>query len=156
VLDVGCGSGAGTRHVAERLAIAGGHLTCVDSSPAWMDVARKRLARYRRVEFMLQDAALMELPPAVFDVVLIHLVLHDIPTARHPMVARRVADALKPGGRIFLREPTSSAVGGVSPEDLRGVMETAGLRELRSGTRRVPLMGPVYTGVFGHAVRDQG
>lgn len=151
VLDIGCGSGAGTRHIAERLALAGGRMTCVDFSPAWIEVARKRLARYRRVEFIVADAATVDLPPDSFDVAVVHLVLHDIPPARRPMVTRRVAEALKPGGRVFLREPTGAARRGVTPEDLRRDMGSAGLRELRSSTERVLLMGPCYMGVFGHA-----
>lgn len=151
VLDVGCGSGAGTRHIAERLAIAGGRLTCVDSSAAWMDVARKRLGRYRLVEFLVQDAALVELPPATFDVAVLHLVLRDIPAARRPMVMRRVAEALKPGGRVFLRERIGVGCRGVTHEALLRDMESSGFRELRSATESVLFVGQCYMGVFTHA-----
>jgi ubiquinone/menaquinone biosynthesis C-methylase UbiE len=150
VLDLGCGSGAGTRHIAERLDLAGGRLTCVDSSPAWIEVARKRLARYRRIEFVVADAATVELPPSAFDVAVIHLVLRDIPPARRPMVTRRVAESLKPGGRVFLREPVGAAGHGLTPDDLRRDMESAGLRELRSASEHLLLIGPCYMGVFGH------
>lgn len=151
VLDMGCGSGAGTRHIAERLDIAGGRLTCVDSSATWIDIARKRLARYRRVEFIVQDAAVVELPPAAFDVAVLHLVLHHVPAARRPMVARRVAEALRPGGRVFLREPLNESRRPVNADSLRADMESAGLRELRGSTQRVFLLGPCYMGVFAHA-----
>jgi ubiquinone/menaquinone biosynthesis C-methylase UbiE len=151
VVDIGCGSGAGTRHIAERLALAGGRLTCVDSSPAWIEVARKRLARYRRIELIVADAALVELPPSTFDVAVIHLMLHDVPPARRPMVMRRVAESLKAGGRVFVREPVDATRHGVTPDDLRRDMESAGLRELRGATERVMLMGPCYRGVFGHS-----
>lgn len=42
VLELGCGSGALSRHIASRLS-QGSRLTCLDTSKAWIEVARRRL-----------------------------------------------------------------------------------------------------------------
>ncbi len=69
VLDFGSGSGNPARFIAPRLAHGGGHLTCVDISKKWMEVARKRLGKYPNVEFKLGDIAALDIPNASYDIV---------------------------------------------------------------------------------------
>ncbi len=54
VLDAGCGSGRVTEMLADRL--PGGRILAVDGSPAMIEAARERLARFAdRIEFIVAD-----------------------------------------------------------------------------------------------------
>ena len=54
VLDAGCGTGRVTERLAERL--PDGHVIALDGSPAMVDAARERLARFGdRVEYVVAD-----------------------------------------------------------------------------------------------------
>jgi len=103
VLDYGSGSGRITRHIAGRLALGGGHLTCVDISTVWMDVVKKRLKRYANVDFKLGDIASLDIPDDAYDVVVVHFVLHHV-DARQEYV-NILSRKLKKSGRLFIRDP---------------------------------------------------
>ena len=146
VLDFGAGSGAAARHLAKRLQ-AGGHLTCVDISPAWQDVARKTLRAYTNVDFALGDVRELELPAESFDVVVMHWMFHDVPAAdRRPVLAALVG-ALRPGGKLYTREPTRKEEG-IEVTALRNLLGGAGLSELRSAKGSSFWLGPHYAGVW--------
>ena len=146
VLDFGAGSGAAARHLAKRLQ-AGGHLTCVDISLAWQGVARKTLRAYANVDFILGDVRELELPAESYDVVVMHWMFHDVPAAdRRPVLAALVR-LLRPGGRLFTREPSRKEEG-IEVTALRNLLGGAGLSELRSAKGSSFWMGPHYAGVW--------
>ena len=97
VLEVGCGHGALTRQVAARADA----VLALDLSPEMIRVARALSTASPNVEYRVADVAEAELPPAAFDVVLSAATLHHLPLA--PTV-RRLADAVRPGGRLVIQD----------------------------------------------------
>jgi trans-aconitate 2-methyltransferase len=93
VLDAGCGSGALTRKLAERL--PGGRVVAVDGSPAMVERARAVLGP--GAEVWLADLAELELAEPV-DVVFSNAVFHWIPD--RDRLFRRLHAALRAGGRL--------------------------------------------------------
>lgn len=98
VLDVTCGPGL----VARELAGRGLRVTGVDIAPAAIRHARELCAGLP-CTFVLSDIQAMELPAAAFDAA---LYLFGQPTVQRPEaldgVLGRIADALRPGGRLAL------------------------------------------------------
>ncbi len=146
VLDYGSGSGRIARHIARRLLTGGGHLTCVDVSPVWMDAARKRLKKYPNVDFKLGDVAALDIEDGAYDAVVIHFVLHHVDKNIRVEKVSILSHKLKEGGKLFLSEPTREQHG-VSAGEIRRVMAAVGLRERGSRFTR-SLMGKVFEGVF--------
>jgi len=148
VLDYGSGSGAVARHIAKRLAAGGGRLTCVDISPRWQRALRRTLRGCEVVDYALGDVRELGLPEASFDVVLVHWMLHDVAGADRPSVLVALARLLRPGGRLFIREPARPGWGAAAVA-LRGLLGAAGLRELRGAEGSAFFLGPNYSGVWG-------
>lgn len=96
VLDAGCGSGRVTERLLERLG-DGGRAIALDGSPAMVDHARQRLARFgERVEFIVADLG-RPLPIAgTVDAVLSTATFHWVPD--HDALFANLAAALRPGG----------------------------------------------------------
>jgi ubiquinone/menaquinone biosynthesis C-methylase UbiE len=146
VLDFGSGSGAAARHLVKVLDAGGGRLTCVDVSPAWQASLRKTLAGHD-VEYALGDVRRLALPAESFDVVVMHWMFHDVPAEdRRPILAALVR-LLRPEGRLATREPVRSGEG-IPAAQLRGLLQGAGLRELRGSEGSATLLGPYYSGVW--------
>jgi ubiquinone/menaquinone biosynthesis C-methylase UbiE len=140
VLDYGSGSGAAARHLAKRLEAGGGRLTCMDVSARWQAVIRKVLRGHSNVEFRLGDVRQMRLPAASFDVVLVHWMLHDIPPWDRPAIVAELARLLRPGGRLFSREPTA-ARHGMPAAQVRELFAAAGLTETHAAQGKAPILG---------------
>jgi len=140
VLDYGSGGGAAARHLAQRLAAGGGHLTCMDVSVRWQAALRRVLRTCPDVEYRLGDVREMALPGGSFDVVLVHWMLHDIPPADRPSVVAELARLLRPGGRLFSREPTS-ARHGMPAAQVREPFSAAGLTESLATEGKAAVLG---------------
>jgi trans-aconitate methyltransferase len=96
VLDIGCGVGDLTAHVADL--VAPGSVLGVDAAPGMITEASART----RPGLSFRHRAAQELDsvaePASFDVVLSVACLHWVPGADHPGVLGSVRRALRPGG----------------------------------------------------------
>jgi ubiquinone/menaquinone biosynthesis C-methylase UbiE len=96
VLDLGCGAGDLTRTIADL--VTGGHVVGLDAQPSMLDEARRRAgANQSFVAGPVQELDRL-VEAASFDVVVSRAVLHWVPRADQPAVARGVARALRPGG----------------------------------------------------------
>ncbi len=144
VLEIGTGGGACARHLAA--ALPAGRLVCVDIDPRWVAIAHRRLERFRgRVEFVVADASEWSRVGA-FDSAVAHFVLHDMTATQRSQTLRRLAESLRHGGRLHLREPVTH---GMTAEELLGQLAEAGFRELTAPTTgSVPLMGGTIQGVW--------
>ena len=96
VLDAGCGSGAVTKALLERL--PRGRVIAVDGSPAMVERARTELAGEPRADVREADLVELELDEPV-DVVFSSAVFHWIPD--HDRLFTRLHAALRPGGRLL-------------------------------------------------------
>ena len=126
-LDVGCSEGVFTRLLAER-----GHgreVVGVDISGAAIQRARARCRDLPHVRFERRNVFHAP-PPGRFDLIVCAEVLYYA-GLRAPAVARRLAEALAPGGRIVLVHPLPRAAALHAPfRDVPGlVLREAGEEE---------------------------
>jgi ubiquinone/menaquinone biosynthesis C-methylase UbiE len=98
-VDLGCGRGAATLRLAERVGDTG-HVTAVDVSPAMVRLteAATRSAGLHRVEVEVMDATDPTLPEGSFDVLASSLVLFFLPDPGAAL--DRWLRLLRPGGRL--------------------------------------------------------
>ncbi|TAJ99672.1 MAG: methyltransferase domain-containing protein [Chloroflexota bacterium] len=118
VLDAGCGSGRVTEALAERLPT--GHVVALDASPAMLDEARRRLARFgERVTYLQADLGRplpIERPvDAILSTATFHWVLD------HDALFRNLAAVIRPGGRLVAQ---CGGVGNI--ESVRQIARTVG------------------------------
>jgi len=141
VLDVGCGIGGPSRHLAHAF---GCHVTGLDLAESYCEVARliaERLGMTSRLTYLQGDALAMPFPDGAFDVVWTQHAAMNIPDkAAFYKEIRRV---LKPGGLFAMydvlagtagepyyplpwaRDPAMSFL--ISAEALRSLLDKAGL-----------------------------
>ena len=100
LLDIGCGTGELLREVKRnypRLAVTG-----LDLSAPYLAVAKRRLARWSRVELIEAAAEAILAPDASFDIVTILYLLHELPGRVRRAVTAEIRRVLKPGGTLIL------------------------------------------------------
>ncbi len=146
VLDFGCGGGACSRHIAEKL-LDGGKLTCVDASQPWVDVAKNRMQRYEQVNFAAGDIRILEIDEGIYDIVSIHFVLHDIDSHLRQDIVNALSRKLKQNGQLYIREPIKKSHG-MPPEEIRQLMKIAGLEEIHGEVSKSMFIKPMYMGIF--------
>jgi trans-aconitate 2-methyltransferase len=118
VLDAGCGSGRVTEALAERL--PNGHLVALDASPAMLDQARGRLARFGDlVEYVHADLGLPLPIEKRVDAILSTATFHWVPD--HDALFRNLAAVIRPGGRLVAQ---CGGTGNI--EGLRRIVRTVG------------------------------
>jgi len=100
LLDLGCGTGAFLREVKRnypRLAVTG-----IDLSGPYLEVARRRLAMWSRVELIEGAAEAIPAPAEAFDIVTALYLLHELPGRIRRAIAGEICRVLKPGGTLIL------------------------------------------------------
>jgi len=97
VLDLGCGHGA----LCVLLASPGNDVHGIDRDRRRIAAARIA-SRALPVRFTVDDVRRSDLPPA--DIVVLADVLHYLPAADQDALLARAAAAVRPGGRIWVRE----------------------------------------------------
>lgn len=96
VLDAGCGTGRVTEQLLERLSDAG-RAIALDGSPAMIDHARARLARFGdRVAYLVADLGRSLPIEGTVDAVLSTATFHWVPD--HDALFANLAAVLRPGG----------------------------------------------------------
>jgi ubiquinone/menaquinone biosynthesis C-methylase UbiE len=115
VLEVGCGTGAVCRALAELAET--GEVVGVDPSPGFLDIARSLADALPNVEFVEGDAAALPLANGSFDAVVFHTTLCHVP---EPEVALGEAvRVLRRGGRLAIFDgdyaTLTCATGGSDP-----------------------------------------
>jgi len=102
VLEVGCGTGATSRYLAQKV---GCRVLGVDIRPTMIEQARERAARAQvqdRAEFRVADATHLPFDEATFDVVLVESVTTFV--VDKAAAIREYARVVKPGGCVGLNE----------------------------------------------------
>jgi trans-aconitate 2-methyltransferase len=100
VLDIGCGDGALTAAIAERL--PAGSVLGIDSSPEMIEFARRKYPphRFPNLAWEIGDASDLRYENE-FDVIFSNAALHWV--IDHLPVLRGIKRSLKPGGRILVQ-----------------------------------------------------
>ena len=120
VLELACGTGLFTRHLAPRVAA----LTAVDASPEVIAINRQRVAagnvRYVEANLFAFD------PKARHDLVFMSFWLSHVPHARFAAFWSMVRRALAPGGVAYIvdsaHDPTSTAANHPTPDRHAGIV----------------------------------
>ncbi len=162
VLDLGCGSGAlATRRLSERFQITG-----VELSSRMVELAQRNIPT---ATFVRADMASVEFPPELFDGVCAFYSLTHLPQKELPILLRRVARWLKPGGLFVASMGSGEDPGSVEDEWVGGVpmyfaghavqtneelVEEAGLRVVSARTEAVREAGALPS--CGWLRRSQG
>ncbi|MGH7123709.1 MAG: class I SAM-dependent methyltransferase [Stellaceae bacterium] len=104
ILDLGAGSGQ-----MEALLLAArpdARIVAVDASPAMLEIARERLAKFgggvTLVEGDFAEPERIALPPGDYGTALLIQTLHHVPDDRKRRVFAMLARTLSPGGLLFL------------------------------------------------------
>ena len=97
VLDVGCGPGAITVGLAERVA-PGGTVVGVDRDAGWLELARSLATTQPHVRFEEADGAALPFEDDAFDVAFLHAVLQHVDSPE--AVLAEVRRVVTPGGIV--------------------------------------------------------
>jgi ubiquinone/menaquinone biosynthesis C-methylase UbiE len=102
LLDVACGTGR-TLH---QLALAHPDLRFygVDLSPAYVQLARKRLADVPEVALAVENAEALPFADATFDIATSVYLFHELPRNARRNVVRELFRVLRPGGLLVLED----------------------------------------------------
>ncbi|MDQ6652669.1 MAG: class I SAM-dependent methyltransferase [Acidobacteriota bacterium] len=100
VLEIGCGTGAFARRLAQRSE----RVLAVDLSPEMICIARERSAQFPNIDFQLADIRDRHLPLESFDCIASIATLHHLPI---PEILLKMKNALKPGGVLLILDLSS-------------------------------------------------
>lgn len=164
VLEVGCGTGAMTRFLAQRPDFAGKAIG-VDHCRAFIEAAR-RFAQAEnvndRVEFRVGDAHNLDFSSATFDAVIAHTLISHVtePTA----VLREMARVVRPGGTVVIFDGDYASLTYAFPDHEFGRRMDAALVSaafnnpmiMRVLPRLLPELGLSLTAARGDAVVEIG
>jgi trans-aconitate 2-methyltransferase len=118
VMDAGCGSGRVTEMLADRL--PRGSVVALDGSPAMVEQARSRLARFGdRIEYVVADLGRPIPLAASVDAILSTATFHWVPD--HDALFRNLAGVLRPNGRLV-----AQCGGAGNIEKLKRILATIG------------------------------
>jgi ubiquinone/menaquinone biosynthesis C-methylase UbiE len=131
VLEVGCGTGAFARLLAERV----DRVLALDLSPGMIQVARARSRQHANIDYQVADAAMVELPAERFDAIVSIATLHHLPMVE---LLGKMTRALRAGGILLILDLYQTA--GVSDTftELVAMPVDLLLRLLKTGRLREP------------------
>lgn len=152
VADLGCGTG----DAGERLAPYVARVIAIDREPAMLAAAKRRMERYRNVEFRQGDIFDLPLGDGEVDLAVMMLVLHHLDGPERALAG--VARVLAEGGRALIvdmvrhdRTSYQHTMGhrhlGFSEPEMRALAAATGLRLARY-TRLAPDAGGKGPGLF--------
>jgi SAM-dependent methyltransferase len=145
VLEMGVGGGQAARVLLPR--IPRGHYTGVDTDPWWVERARRNLRSFPNVEVLLGDVRDLPLVLESFDLAVVHIALHDVPGPDRSPIVERLAHLLRPGGRLFIKEPTKEGHG-MPASEIWDLAEGVGLKEARKRSDHTRWLGPLVEAEF--------
>ena len=128
-LDIGCGTGAFARLLAQRSA----QVLAVDLSPEMIRVAQERSAGFPNITYQVADVLAWDFPAERFDCVASIATFHHLPM--EPMLAA-IKAALKPGGVLLILDLYESQGWQERLNDGLAMPASLTLRWLRSGRLR--------------------
>jgi SAM-dependent methyltransferase len=94
-LEIGCGTGAFSRRLAERSE----QVLAIDLSPEMIRSARDRSRNFANIDFQVADAVARDFPDEGFDCIATIATMHHLPFA---LMLSRMKRALKPDGVILI------------------------------------------------------
>jgi SAM-dependent methyltransferase len=130
-LDVGCGTGAFSRLLAQR----SDQVVALDLSPRMIEIAKARSKPYSNIEFQVADATRWAFPVGVFDCVASITTLHHLSIEETLLKMR---GALRVGGTLAILDLYASAGWHDVLAGMVAVVVSLGLRLIKTGRLREP------------------
>ena len=115
VLDIGCGTGELTAHIAKKMSVL---MTGMDISEARIKFASERYGS-NEIKFVVGSATALKVPQSSYNTIVSFNALHHVPTENQMQVFQATKKALTPDGVILFLIP------GRSPELHDAINETA-------------------------------
>ena len=145
ILEFGSGIGAMAELLAKKL--DDGQLTCIDISNRYLSLAQRNLKDYPNVSFLKGRLVDVELNDDVFDAVNVHFVLHDVPESNRSVILHQMFTILRPGGKVFIREPLKKSHG-MSVDEIKDLFSNAGFCPIYQKEQKIKLFGDVFTACY--------
>jgi ubiquinone/menaquinone biosynthesis C-methylase UbiE len=102
LLDIGCGTGRTLHQIA--IAHPEMKLHGVDLSPAYIRIARRRLAEVAELTLAVENGEALPWSDATFDVVTSTYMFHELPRNARRNVVREMLRVVKPGGLLVIED----------------------------------------------------
>lgn len=131
-LEIGCGTGAFSRLLAERSA----HVLGLDLSPTMVRIARERSQYVSNVDYQVTDVLAWDWPCEQFDCIVSIATFHHLPLE---MMLERTKQALKPGGVLLVLDLFRSEWPGDLLTDLFSAALNPLLKLVKTGRLREPV-----------------
>jgi len=125
----------------------GGTYTGFDVEEWWVERGRKNLRRFPNATVLQGDVRSLPLEDGGFDLAVVHITLHDIPEGDRGPIIVGLAGKIRPGGRLFIKEPTKDGHG-IPEAEVWSLVEAAGLHATKRYEGRGFFMGPMVEGHF--------
>lgn len=106
ILELGCGTGNLSSHIAERYPDA--HVTLVDISTESLEICRRRLGDHARFTFLADDMRFLKKPAAAYDLILSSIAIHHLTSREKQELFRKCYGWLGQGGVIALADQFSA------------------------------------------------
>ena len=128
-LEIGCGTGAFSRLLAERSR----HVTGLDLSPQMVRLAQERSQSYPNLEYRVADVLSWNFPPETYDCVVSIATFHHF-SMEH--ILPKIQTALRPGGVLLILDLFQSVTPGDWLWDLAAVPFGLVWRLIKNGRLR--------------------
>ncbi len=102
LLDVGCGTGRTLHQIARTHPAM--RLWGVDLSPAYVKVARKRLAELPEITLAVENGETLPFADGAFDIVTSVYLFHELPRNARRAVIRELHRVVRPGGLVVIED----------------------------------------------------
>jgi SAM-dependent methyltransferase len=130
-LDVGCGTGAFSRLLAQR----SDRVVALDLSPCMIEIAKERSESHPNIEFQVADATRWAFPVGMFDCVASIATLHHLPFEETLL---KMKGALRVGGTLAILDLYESAGWHDLLAGMVAAVVSLGLRLIKTGRLREP------------------
>ena len=103
ILDFGSGAGVLAKKILKKLNPLSA-ITCLDKSDAFLNKAKRKLRKFKNIDFILGDIREKNLPKNYFDKIFITWVIHHLPNTEREEIIGAIIESLKPDGIIYVIE----------------------------------------------------
>jgi ubiquinone/menaquinone biosynthesis C-methylase UbiE len=145
ILEFGSGIGVMAELFARRL--NDGELTCVDISDRYLSKARKNLRDYPNTSFVRGRLTKLNIEESEYDAINIHFVLHDIEKKDREQLICEMYRLLKPGGKVFVREPLKESHG-MPAAEINELFLDAGFYPVYEEDKKVRFRGEIFSACY--------
>jgi len=139
ILDFGSGVGTLAKIILRKIQ-PNGHYTCLDVSEVLMDEAKRKLKRFKNVNYIVSDIRESKLENNSYDLIVSSWVVHHVPEEVRLESMKSLHRILKPNGRALIQEFSGDSHG-IPEEKIMKLFADAGFTGRKLAHKR---MGAVF------------